>query len=261
MTQINDPVKPKNLLTLNNPETDWRDWAKAFVLLAMGIYLLVLIETGNLSNYINVRFQWLSYVAAGIFLLLGGWSLVRLLRGAQVQHAANAAFVHTPVGWGVIAICAIPLVLATLVPSRPLGADAVSGDISLSPVGVGTAAEFSRAPEERNILDWLREFSRMGTPAALNDLPVDVIGFVYREPDMGAEQFMVARFTMSCCVADAFAIGLPVQYADAASLPTDTWVRITGTLRAGDFQEQVLPVIRPEQVQIVAPPETPYLYS
>lgn len=254
-------LQSSQMIELNKTRANWRDWLKALLLLGLGIYLAILIATGNLSNYVNLRFQWLTYVAVVIFLLLGAWLTLRLLRGGGLSHTNNAAFVHTPVTYGAMAIIAIPLVLALLVPSRPLGADAVSGGISFNPVGVGTAAEFSRAPLERNILDWLREFTRVGTPAALNGEELDVTGFVYREAGMDETQFLVARFTMSCCVADAFAIGLPVEYAGASALPDDTWVRIRGSFRAGAFAGETRAIVRPDSVEQVEPPANPYLYS
>ena len=39
-------------------------WAKSLILFGMGIYLTLLILTGNLDNYINQRFGWLVVVGA-----------------------------------------------------------------------------------------------------------------------------------------------------------------------------------------------------
>lgn len=242
-----------------NDQINWRDWFQTLILLGMAAYLAVLVVTGNLSNYINIRFQWLTYVAIVVFGVLGAWNAYALFRGGSDKHLKNAAFDHVPVSWGAIAIAAIPLLLATLIPSRPLDASAINSGVSLNPVG--GAATFSLAPEDRNILDWLREFSRTDNPATLNGLPVDVIGFVYREPGMAEDQFMLARFTMSCCVADAFAIGMPVQYANTANLQEGEWVHIRGTLEAGEFEGRAMPIIQPSIVEPTDEPDTPYLYS
>ncbi|MCU0511461.1 MAG: TIGR03943 family protein [Anaerolineae bacterium] len=239
------------------PVPYWQDWLKTLLLLAMGLYLGILIVTGNLSNYINERFQWLSYVAVLLFLLLGGWSALSLLRQQTTLNYAHARI--TPAA---LLLAAIPLLFGLLVPSRPLGVEAVTGGVSLNPVGrAAAAAAYTKPPLERNVLDWLREFAAVPAPAALDNEPVDVIGFVYREPDMTGTQFMLARFTMSCCVADAFAIGMPVEYAAAGELAEGAWVRIRGTLRAGLFEGQMVPIIQPQQVEPVDMPANPYLYS
>jgi uncharacterized repeat protein (TIGR03943 family) len=162
--------------------------------------------------------------------------------------------------WGILAIAAFPLILAAVIPSRPLGIEAVNGGISLSPVGGEAASAFTRSPLDRNVLDWLRLFNDSETSAEFNGQPVDVIGFVYREPVFNDEEFMVARFTMSCCVADAFAIGLPVMFEDATQFTDGVWVRVQGTLKASDFEENFIPVVQSTSVEIVSEPEQPYLY-
>ncbi len=102
----------------------------------------------------------------------------------------------------------MPLVLGTLIPSQPFGAQAVSGSISTSSVALGDTQTFNVAPEQRNVLDWLRAFNQ-GDSSTFDGQPADVIGFVYTEPSFDTNQFMVARFAISCCVADATAIGCP----------------------------------------------------
>lgn len=249
------------MIQLKTNRADWREWLKTLVLLGMAVYFGVLLATGTLANYINLRFAWLSWVALLAFLGLGLWSAYRLLR-MQTPQVSGHAIVHLPVSWGTIAIVAIPLILAVAVPSQPLTADAVQGGISLQAIGgVSAEARFDLPPEQRNVLDWLRIFDNTATPAQLDGLPVDVIAFVYREPDMQSGQFLAARFTLSCCVADAFAIGMPVEYADADTLTDGAWVRIRGTLQAGTFQDRQIPIIQPESVEPVDPPATPYLYS
>jgi uncharacterized repeat protein (TIGR03943 family) len=235
--------------------TERQNWFKTLLLLMLAVYLFFLIVSGNLGNYINLRFSWLTYVALGLLLLLGGWSLRQLLKRAATPTT------HTPLTWNALWILAIPLFLGVVVPSQPLTAAAVNGGISMNAIGsASTDAAYSKPPEERNVLDWLREFNLASSPATLAGLPVDVVGFVYREPDMSAAQFMVSRFTLSCCVADAFAIGLPVFSEQAAELKEGDWVRVRGTLFVGDFRGEATPIIEPTSIEIVTAPQQPYLY-
>jgi putative membrane protein len=71
---------------------------------------------------------------------------------------------------------------------------------------------------------------------------------------------MVARFTISCCVADSSAIGLPVMWQGVDTLPQDTWVRVQGTFEVGDFQGDTVPILQASSVEVVPQPEHPYLY-
>ena len=228
----------KQLPRRQHGELDRIAWAKTALLLGMGVYFTWLILSGNLSNYINQRFAWLAVLGAAVFILLALVNLYGSLAGdAECGHQ------HYEIGWEILLIAALPLLLALLIPSRSLGIEAVNGGISLSPVGVASPAAFQRSPLDRNILDWLREFDRASSPAAFNGTAADVIGFIYREPSFSDEQFMLSRFTMSCCVADAFPIGMPVSAPEAPD--TGAWVRVQGELAAADFGGDFMPSCSP----------------
>jgi putative membrane protein len=239
-------------------------WLKTLILLGLATYFAYNIFSGNLSNYINVRFVWLSYVAAGIFLLLGVGNAFLLLRAEKHKRKHDDhdhEHAHGGMSWGALGIVALPLLLGVLVPSRPLGASAVDGDLSLNAASVSSSnLTFTVPPLERNILDWLRVFNTVDDYSELNGEPADLIGFVYSEPSFGENRFMVARFTISCCVADASAIGVPVAWNDASVLQADTWVRVHGAFQVDDFKNDRLPVLQAESVTPVEQPEHPYLY-
>ncbi len=236
---------------------------KALLLIGLGLYFVWNIVSGNLANYINARFAWLSYVAAAILLLLGCWQLWLLLRGQTTSHDHEHEHDHDHgVSWGIIAIVALPLLLGTLVPSRPLGVEAIEGSISISQASASAdnVAAFTISPLERNVLDWLRVFNSTTDFNELNGQPADVIGFVYTEPSFAESQFMVARYAVSCCVADASALGLPATWADTASLEPGQWVRAQGTFQVATFRGDLLPVLQVESLELIAQPAHPYLY-
>ncbi|MAU10108.1 MAG: TIGR03943 family protein [Anaerolineaceae bacterium] len=243
-------------------QNNWQNWLKSAVLLGTGLYMLVLLLTGNIGHYVNVAnpsILWLSWLTVPLLLSLGGWSLWRTLKPAPPSATpANQSRLTTTA----LVICTLPLILG-LLPSRPLGADAINGGVNIAPLGLTSGTSVNIAPEDRTVLDWLREFGRLGDPTVLNGETVDVIGFVYREPNMAENQFMVARFTMSCCVADAYAIGLPVIYEGAPDLAEGSWVHIQGTLQVGTFRpgDDPLPIITPTLVEPTDEPDSAYLYS
>jgi uncharacterized repeat protein (TIGR03943 family) len=245
------------------------------ILFGLGFYLLGQITTGKLLWYINVRFAALTLMGMLSLFLLGGNSVDRMRRArrspeshadhahsaeqhhdhAHVEHEHNASPAN--LFW-----LAIPLIIGLLFPARPLGASAAAyKGITLSgPLAAGGSqlAELSPAPDQRTVLDWIRLFNfeedlspRLGEPA-------NVIGFVYLDPRLPQGQFLVARFTVSCCVADAFAIGMAVDWPEA--LPADTWVNVRGPVEVLTIQGQRLPLIRAESVTIVSAPDQPYLF-
>lgn len=250
----------------------WQDIAKTLVLLGTGVYFVYVIFSGNLNNYVNVRFSWLSYVAAALFLILGAASAFDLFHGRSQHHGHihedehdhdhehDHGHDHTHVSWVALAIVAIPLILGTLVPSEPLGATAVDGNISIKAVAVDSTSAYSKAPLDRNVLDWLREFNKSTNAAAFNGQAADVIGFVYREPSFPKNTFMVARFAISCCVADASAIGLPVVSDTPITAADGDWVEVKGTFQAGDFRGSTTPMLHSAALVKVDQPSHPYLY-
>lgn len=241
-------------------ESKIQQWLRVVILAGLGTYFTYNIISGNLANYINERFVWLSYVAVVLFFVLAIFSVYRIVRGDDSSPYSLSNMSTQTVTWAVLATAAIPLVLGVMIPSQPLGAEAVNGSISTNAVRGTAESGFAIPPENRNILDWLREFNASSNYETFNGQNADVIGFVYREPDFAPNQFMVARFTVACCVADASAIGLPVYDDNAADFETGAWVRINGTILVDDFNGDVLPIIQSESIERVSMPEHPYLY-
>lgn len=241
----------------NLTTTNVQGWVKVLILFGLAAYFAYIISTGNVTNYVNERFSWLSVVAMLLFAGLGIASIISIRQ--HNTSPAGPGMVSEP-SWPVLLIVAGPLLLGTLIPSQPLGAEAINGNLSTSGATIGGANTFVRDPLDRNILDWLRVFNDEPSPAALNGTPADVTGFVYREPGLQEDQFMVARFAVSCCVADASAFALPVIWADAPDLPEGQWVRVQGAFEAGMFREDNVPILIPATVELVEQPEHPYLY-
>lgn len=236
---------------MSTKQQSFESMLKAVVLLGLAIYFAYIIVTGNVTNYINVRFGWLSYVAVVLFGALGV-AVVISMRRQSIEHRR--------IGLPIILVVGLPLVLGTLIPSQPLGASAINGQVSTSIAAGVNAQAISKDPLSRNVLDWARLFADNSLPATFDGEQASVIGFVYQEPDFAEDHFMVARFTMSCCVADASPIGIPVHWADAETLDQGVWVRINGIFEAGDFRDELTPILQAESVELVEQPEHPYLY-
>jgi len=233
-------------------------------LLGLGVYMAYLTWSGDLGNYVNLRFTWVGVVGAGLAMVLTVAVMsARVLRpylvGESVhQHLGHR---HQPVGWPALGLLALPLGLGLLVPSQPLGAAAVTGDVSFSR-GVGEVATISASGSlEWTVLDWLRMFSLGGPQGRVDGRQADVTGFVYRREGDPDGHFVLSRFLMVHCTADAYAIGMPVAWTRAEALSADTWVRVRGTVRVGSFGGNTLPILDAATVdQRVERPTQAYLY-
>ncbi len=272
-----------------------RKWIQSLLLLCLGLYFLDNMLSGRIFFYINERFGWLSWIATGIFLALGVVGIVDLLRERRKEHTHDehdhAAHDHDECehehdhaddhgqaghdhaghqhgaapSWPILALVGLPLILGLVVPAKPLGASAVGSNgvsTSFSVVqGSANTTQLSVAPTDRNVLDWVRAFNSASSVEEFNGQQADLIGFVYRDVRFkDAAQFMVARFTISCCVADATAIGVVVQSPDAARLDQDSWVHVKGKFQVQNVDGQQTPVLVADSLEPTNQPEHPYLY-
>ncbi|MCB0971464.1 MAG: TIGR03943 family protein [Acidimicrobiales bacterium] len=131
---------------------------------------------------------------------------------------------HTPwIGYMLV----LPVLAIALVPIRPLGTESVSDRStnavaqSAAPTATDDEAFDPDAPPD-TLLDFI---SRVINDPEPIEGEVTLVGFVADEPS--EEGFVLARFVVSCCAADA--IALTVNVVGAAPPPVGTWVEVTGT--------------------------------
>lgn len=98
-------------------------------------------------------------------------------------------------------------------------------------------------------------------------LKVSTVGFVLkRTAALPEDVARMARFRMTCCAADATPIAVLVRGAGAATMRTDAWVEVRGTVErqmiAGRQATVIVvdPATRPSDgIREVDPPERPYI--
>jgi uncharacterized repeat protein (TIGR03943 family) len=234
------------------------------VLLGVAAVLAIRHLDGSLGYYINLRYGWLTVVAIACLGVLG---VVVLAKGLA---PGNGTGTRVPLPWLGVGLLALPVALA-LVPPRPLGTDAMAtralqlGSVPAS-AGLTVTAEATLADDDapRTVLDWLVLFGQADTGAAdLNRFAgrsARVRGFVYRDERFPTGTFMVSRFLLSCCVADAAPIGLAVRWPDADFLDDDAWVWVSGEFAVETFLDERVPVLVAAEVTPAEQPPQPYLY-
>ncbi|MEH7086465.1 TIGR03943 family protein, partial [Neobacillus drentensis] len=89
---------------------------------------------------------------------------------------------------------------------------------------------------------------------------VSTKGFVYREKNFMQNQIIVARFGISCCVADASVYGMMAK-GNVTALPKDKWVQVTGVIAQTQFDGGTIPIIKIKQISKIAAPKQPYVFD
>jgi uncharacterized repeat protein (TIGR03943 family) len=247
---------------------------KSITLIGLGIFLYSRLMNGSVYFYINQRFVILILLAATGFILVGA-SYYRRPKHSHPEdeheegthvHEDHHHHDHSHLSWFGLLIILLPLVLGWLVPPKPLGASAFSNrEINVgnlqSVAPPGSSERMGLISGEKNILDWLVDIQNSASPDDLSGQKARVIGFVYRDERFGASQFLVGRFIVSCCVADASPIGLIVQGEEAADFEDDQWIEISGHFETGMFEGEETPILIIDTIEAIEPPAQPYLYG
>jgi uncharacterized repeat protein (TIGR03943 family) len=236
---------------------------QSLILALTGFFLLEKIWSGRILLYINQRYVFLVLLAAiGLIALAQVVLQERKRIGLEESGPAEKG---EQLSYANLIWLLLPLVLGISIPTRSLGTS------SLPTRGIEVTAPFllqgstgvtalDRPSGQRTVLDWIRSFHASSDPMVLNGEPVDVIGFVYHDPRLPSSQFLLGRYTVACCVADATAIGISVKWDQAAALENNRWVRVQGKMGVGQLDGQSVPLIDAEQVIFVSEPEQPYIF-
>jgi putative membrane protein len=250
----------------------WRAYHRwqAFICIGWGLFILDRIFSGRVLFYINRRYVALILITALAFLGLAQAVFIEMMRSREknVQLAQGHTGEHhhgsRPASWGLF-ILALPLILGMVIPPRPLSSALVAsrGVNAIAPLGklasISTTS-INLPTTERSVLDWVGEFDGVSDPSSYTGQLADVTGFVYHDPRLPKNQFLVSRFIITCCVADAVALGMVVDWPAAATLTENSWVEVQGEITVAALNGQSMPGIRAKQVAPISIPDQPYLF-
>lgn len=220
------------------------------VTLLVGAITLRLALTGDYKRYVKPGMGPLLVIAGLVLVLLGAAVVVQALRGSPAVDGADEDRGHEPerVGWLVL----LPVLAVLLVAPPALGAFAVDRTSRIEVTGgaLFDPLPVTDAPRALGVVEFLqRAADRDG--ASMAGATVELTGFVAGHEEQG---FELARYTISCCAADAAAA--VVSVADTRRAPgRDVWVRVTGAYRPGTTERPVLVASRVEEIP---PPDDPY---
>lgn len=89
---------------------------------------------------------------------------------------------------------------------------------------------------------------------------IEISGFVYHEDDMKPNQFVVARFSVSCCSADASPFGVMIESSKANVFPKDSWVKVTGIIGKTTYADNDIMKIDATKIEKIQAAKDPYVY-
>ena len=211
-----------------------------------GLFWFLLLS-GRTSLYLSSRTAWVVPVGA-VALTIGA-----LGRLATARTDAPAEPLTR--GWG-LAVVILPVAVILALPPKALGSYAASRR-SLATGAVASAPNLE-AGEEVTFASvaaagWSEEARRALVSRAGTSVTFD--GIVTRRDGQPADEFMLTRFIVSCCVADALSVQVRVVGAPPGRFREDQWVRVSGSFYPVGREV----VVDASSIRAIPQPEDPYL--
>ncbi len=249
----------------------WRDIMDVLALSAWSAMLFRYWFSGKLLLLLHPDYAWLSNSAAIALVFLVAFTLYRILtqlygKPTKRRALANADQDHVTLLPPSISSA---LLLGVAVFGMIYTPRAFSSQTAMQR-GISETLTLTRAQpqlfvraepsDERTVIDWIRLINAYPEPDAYTGEAVDLTGFVFYPEGWPDNYLMVSRFVLTCCAADAYPVGLPVQVASRTPYPVDSWLAVKGEIMTETFEGRRQVAIAPTEVKTIPEPKNPYEY-
>jgi putative membrane protein len=223
--------------------------AGAAVLAAWAVLFWFLLLSGRDALYLSTRTAWVVPVGAV------------LLTGASVGRLASAR-TRTPApmtlreAWA-LAFMVVPVVLVLALPPATLGSFSVGKRAGFASAGIATSAGDAGTGAISLIDVAAAQTTKEGETALAGRAGenVDLVGFVVRYADTPADELLLTRYIVTCCVADATVAQVRVVNVQPGAFSANQWVDVKGAIYP--LGREI--IVNASSVVAVPRPEHPYL--
>jgi uncharacterized repeat protein (TIGR03943 family) len=199
--------------------------ASAGVLAAWALLFWFLQLTGRVNLYLSTRTSWVVPVGATLLTLsaIGTLASSRAARPEPLRRREAT----------VLALMVVPVVLVLALPPATLGTFSASRKATFTGAGFSSIYGQITADSPITLLSIAAaQTSTQGAEALAKrgGSSLDVIGFVTRYADTPADEFLLTRYVITCCVADATIVQVRVVGVVPGVAQTNDWVEVKGTV-------------------------------
>lgn len=255
-----------------------------FVFTGYSWWLFNLYISGTIIYYIHVRFFNLVLFTATIMLvfaimqILGAFSKDSLHSLTDYQSSCCGAHSNQSVKpWPAVTkkvlsylVFIAPLCFGLLFAPHaldPVMAERRGFDVNLPNLQDKATAEITLVIEDNRIVVDYENYTIFadelwGNPQKYLDIEVNAVGFLFKPPwlSLPDRQYILGRYLIHCCVADATVAGFLVEMPASYQAANLDWVIISGRIVITDFGDEKTGAIIVEQYEITDEPLDPYLY-
>jgi len=224
--------------------------ATGCVLAAWAGLFWFLLASGRTALFLSSRTAWL--VPSGAVLL----TIAAIVRFASSRATSRADDRLSRRDAWVLGAIALPVVILVAMPPVTLGTYAVGKRASFVGSSVGTSVrvvsgslDFVDVAAAQSFDDAARALAkRAGEPIVLD-------GIVSSTEGLPPDEFLLTRFIVTCCTADATIAQVRVVGAPPGAFAADEWVKVEG--RIYPIGREVL--VAAEHIEGIPAPSDPYL--
>lgn len=259
-------------------------WRTLLDVLALGTWSAMLFRywfSGLLLLLLHPNYAWLSNTAAVILALLALYRLKEAFQAVKRSRKTSNRTSKSSGSEGHVTLLPGNLSSAILLAVAVFGliyTPQAFASQTATQRGIADTLTLTRAqpqqfvraasPEERTIIDWIRLVNVYPEPDAYTDEAVEVEGFVIYPEGWPAGYLMLSRFVLTCCAADAYPVGLPMQIpvnsggnvSTEQPYPVDTWLSVSGRVATDTLNGQRQIAIAPTDIRTIEAPKNPYEY-
>jgi uncharacterized repeat protein (TIGR03943 family) len=223
--------------------------AGAGVLAAWAALFWFLRLSGREALYLSTRTSWVVPVGAVLLTAAAvGRVICARVRSPEPMSRREA---------GVFALMVVPVVLVLALPAATLGSYSAGKRTAFANAGIATSLATSGSGPISMIDVAAAQTSKQGQTALAKRAgeDVDLVGFVVRYADTPADEVMLTRYIITCCVADATVAQVRVVNVPPGAYSSNEWIDVKGPIYA--LGREV--IVNASSITRVSRPADPYL--
>ncbi|MGM2765923.1 TIGR03943 family putative permease subunit [Bacillus sp. PGP15] len=275
-------------------------YIRGIILIGLAMLLFKLLVTGNIYNFIAPKMIKFTYIAFVVILLLGSLQVWRDGREKQddcnccKHHTALKSGMKS---FFVYVVFVVPIISAFLFGSVTIdgslaGKRGMTQSVQARSMeknekeGIQANPDWQEQDETSNLKvtdqveeqleksmlgqrkiqvedkDYVQTTSIIGQDVkGFKGKEITFSGFIYNDKDVTGDKAVVARYGITCCIADASVWGMIVAGENVKKLPQETWVKITGFLDETTYKGTLFPLVKVNKVEKINKPTDPYVYD
>lgn len=275
-------------------------YIRGIILIGLAMLLFKLLVTGNIYNFIAPKMIKFTYIAFVVILFLGSLQVWRDGREKQddcnccKHHTALKSGMKS---FFVYILFVVPIISAFLFGSVTIdgslaGKRGMNQSVQARSMeknekeGIRANSNWKERDETSNLKvieqveeqlaksmlgqreiqvedkDYVQTMSIIGQDVkGFKGKEITFSGFIYNDKDVMGNKAVVARYGITCCIADASVWGMIVTGQNVEKLPEETWVKVTGILDKTTYKRTLFPLVKISKVEKINKPTDPYVYD